>query len=111
MGINHFESEILLKTLTVLGSLLFGLALNQPVLALELGEAAPETEPETSVLAGPSDGLALFPEGKWRSGRNLYGTNLTEANLWGASLTGAYLIGTIFCETKMPDGTLNNSGC
>jgi uncharacterized protein YjbI with pentapeptide repeats len=42
---------------------------------------------------------------------NLSGANLTGANLTEVSLTGAILDGVIFCNTTMPDGTLNNSGC
>ena len=45
------------------------------------------------------------------TGGDLTGANLTKANLVGANLTGADLTGTIFCYTKMPDGTKNNSGC
>ena len=37
---------------------------------------------------------------------NLSLADLTEASLFLANLTGA-----IFCKTKMPDGTQNNSGC
>ena len=44
-------------------------------------------------------------------GAQLEGADLTGANLTGANLTRADLTGTIFCETKMPDGTKNNSGC
>lgn len=42
---------------------------------------------------------------------NLFDANLTGANLTGANLNGAYLNGTVFCGTKMPDGSINNSGC
>ena len=52
---------------------------------------------------------------------NLSGAYLKEADLTGANLTGAYLnkadltgaclTGAIFCQTTMPDGTINNSGC
>ncbi len=34
------------------------------------------------------------------------GCALSESDLAGANLTGA-----IFCKTKMPDVTINNSGC
>ena len=37
--------------------------------------------------------------------------NLTWADLTGANLAGANVEGTIFCNTTMPDGTNNNSGC
>jgi uncharacterized protein YjbI with pentapeptide repeats len=40
------------------------------------------------------------------SGADLTGTNLTDINL-----TGMILDGVIFCNTTMPDGTLNNLGC
>ena len=42
---------------------------------------------------------------------DLTGTDLSDATLTDANLTRADLTGTIFCETKMPDGTKNNSGC
>ena len=50
------------------------------------------------------------------SGVNLSGADLSEANLFytnlsAADLEGANLTETIFCETKMPNGTTNNSGC
>jgi DNA-binding beta-propeller fold protein YncE len=50
------------------------------------------------------------------SGANLGGANLgraclVDADLTGANLGGARLGGAIFCHTRMPDGTLNDSGC
>ena len=47
---------------------------------------------------------------------NLSGTDLTEAylfytNLSAADLEGVNLTETKMCETKMPNGTINNSGC
>ena len=33
------------------------------------------------------------------------------ANLTGANLTGVILDGVTFCNTTMPDGTINNVGC
>ena len=50
------------------------------------------------------------------SGANLSGADLSEANLFytnlsAADLEGANLTETIFCETKMPNGTIDNSGC
>lgn len=44
-------------------------------------------------------------------GANLSGVNLSGANLSGASLSGADTTGAVFCETGMPDGSINNSGC
>ncbi len=55
-------------------------------------------------------------------GANLSGVNLTAANLSGsclidANLTGAIIANTtnlynaIFCNTTMPNGSVNNSGC
>jgi hypothetical protein len=55
-------------------------------------------------------------------GANLRGANLTAANLSGACLIDANLTGAIignttnlynaiFCNTTMPDGSVNNSGC
>ena len=37
--------------------------------------------------------------------------DLTEANLRGAQLAGSLLKDVVFCNTTMPDGTTNNSGC
>ena len=42
---------------------------------------------------------------------NLPATNLTGADLTGANLKGVNLDGVIFCNTTMPDKTINNSGC
>ena len=38
-------------------------------------------------------------------------TNFSGADLTGANLTGVSLDGVIFCNTTMPDGTINNSSC
>ena len=45
------------------------------------------------------------------SSANLSGANLTGANLTGVKLTGVNLDGVIFCNTTMPDGTINNLSC
>ena len=37
--------------------------------------------------------------------------NLTNANLTGVNLSGATLTGVVYCNTTMPDGSVNNSGC
>ena len=42
---------------------------------------------------------------------NLTGADLTNANLTGADLTGANLTNADFCNTTMPDGSVDNSGC
>ena len=43
---------------------------------------------------------------------NLEKTNLTNANLSGANLSGAFgKRSSTFCNTTMPDNTINNSGC
>ena len=44
-------------------------------------------------------------------GANLGGGCFTGANLSGAKLGGANLGGAIFCNTIMPDGAVNDSGC
>lgn len=55
-------------------------------------------------------------------GANLSGANLTRANLSGSCLVNATLSGAtianntnlanaVFCNTVMPDGSINNSGC
>ena len=41
----------------------------------------------------------------------LSGADLNEVNLSVENLEGANLTETIFCGTKMPNGTINNSGC
>ena len=38
-------------------------------------------------------------------------TGLTGTTLLGARLEGAYLTGVTFCNTIMPDGEVNSSGC
>ena len=42
---------------------------------------------------------------------NFSGANLTGANLTDVNLTGVNLDRIIFCNTTMPDGTINNVGC
>ena len=42
---------------------------------------------------------------------NFSGADLTGANLTDVNLTGVILDGVIFCNTTMPDGTINNVGC
>ena len=42
---------------------------------------------------------------------NFSGAVLTGANLTDVNLTGVILDGVIFCNTTMPEGTINNSGC
>ena len=42
---------------------------------------------------------------------NLSGAELNEVNLSAADLVGANLTETKFCETKMPNGIMDNSGC
>ena len=44
-------------------------------------------------------------------GANLIGVDLSGADLTDANLKGAKMRGAIFCNTTMPDGTKNNSGC
>jgi len=44
-------------------------------------------------------------------GANLFYANLTGANLISAKLTKANLRRAIFCNTTMPDGSINNSNC
>ena len=42
---------------------------------------------------------------------SLTSTNFSGSDLTGANLTGVTLDRVIFCNTIMPDGTINNSGC
>ena len=42
---------------------------------------------------------------------NFSGADLTGANLTDVNLTGVILDGVTFCNTTMPDGTINNVGC
>jgi len=44
-------------------------------------------------------------------GAKLNFANLTNANLKGASLKNTTIRGVLFCNTTMPDGEINNSGC
>ena len=45
------------------------------------------------------------------TGANLNDTNLTNADLTGAVVNKTDLDGPIYCNTTMPNGLLNNSGC
>ena len=42
---------------------------------------------------------------------NLSKVCLVDADLTGANFTGANTSGAIFCRTRMPNGSINNSGC
>ena len=42
---------------------------------------------------------------------NLRKAYLSEADLSEADLTGAIMNGVILCNTTMPDGSVNDSGC
>lgn len=42
---------------------------------------------------------------------DLVGADLAGTDLYGAALAGADLHGAIFCNTTMPCGGVNNSGC
>ena len=42
---------------------------------------------------------------------DLTGANLTRADLEGAKLIAADLAGVKFCNTTMPDGSVNNDNC
>jgi uncharacterized protein YjbI with pentapeptide repeats len=42
---------------------------------------------------------------------NLRGADLHQADLSEADLTGAKLLYAVFCNTTMPDGSINNSNC
>ena len=42
---------------------------------------------------------------------DLTDANLSDANSKGANLFGADLRGAILCNTTMPDGSVNDSGC
>lgn len=45
------------------------------------------------------------------SGVNLSGASLVGANLMNARLDGANLAGVTYCQTTMPDGSINNQNC
>ena len=44
-------------------------------------------------------------------GADLSGADLRGAVLYSANLRGADLTGAILCQTLMPEGKFNNSGC
>ena len=44
-------------------------------------------------------------------GADFRGVSLTKADLTGANLFGADLDGAIFCNTSMPDGSINSTNC
>ena len=56
-------------------------------------------------LSGASLGNAKL------DGANLSGVNLSGADLWGTHLHKANYTGAKFCNTTMPDGSINNSDC
>ena len=45
------------------------------------------------------------------SGTDLRQANLYEANLYGAYATTNDFLGAEFCNTTMPDGSINNQDC
>jgi len=45
------------------------------------------------------------------SGAKLNFADLTDADLTGATMEDAVIRGVKFCNTTMPDGSINNSGC
>lgn len=53
----------------------------------------------------------LPPHAKAEFYAHLNRANLTNAHLTDASLTLANLNGASFCNTTMPDGSTNSSGC
>ena len=60
--------------------------------------------------------VSIFWYGFQNQGANATVGSETSANFSGANLTGANIIGVIldgviFCNTTMPDGTINNVGC
>ena len=58
-----------------------------------------------AILSGANLNEAdLFDATLWKA--DLSGANLTRANL-----TGAIMNGVILCNTTMPDGSVNDSGC
>jgi uncharacterized protein YjbI with pentapeptide repeats len=42
---------------------------------------------------------------------NLNGATFNFVNLFGANLANANLTNVAYCETTMPDGTVNNDNC
>ena len=63
-----------------------------------------------AILTNTNLTKALLLGGDLRS-VDLTDADLRAADLTGANLTGAMLGHTIFCDTRMPNGTINNSGC
>ena len=56
-----------------------------------------------------SEGVNITVGGE--NSANFSGADLTGANLTDVNLTGVNTDGVIFCNTTMPDGTINNLGC
>jgi len=42
---------------------------------------------------------------------NLSGANVTDADFSGATITGANMKNQVRCNTTLPDGNVDNSGC
>jgi hypothetical protein len=55
--------------------------------------------------------VSSYMTGADLSDANLSSADLRSAGLYQADLTGADLSNAIFCNTTMPDGSQNNSGC
>jgi len=45
------------------------------------------------------------------NGAVLLNADLTDADLSGANISETALTGAVYCNTVMPDGKVNNSGC
>ena len=118
-----------MKRLSIFFSLFMGLALSQSVSAYKESDlrkllntnSCSRCDLRAAKLSGANLSRANL-SGSSLSGVNLNGANLFLADLRGANLrladlTGASLESTqntseaIVCNTTMPDGTKNNSGC
>ena len=49
--------------------------------------------------------------GAWLTGASLRYADFSESNLDGAAFDRVDLLGAKFCNTTMPDGSINNQDC
>jgi hypothetical protein len=77
-------------------------------------DSGQDVEPEAAATTATCDAPAA-PGVNWeecnKTFANLTGATLTKANLRYANLRYAGMQGVTYCNTTMPDGTVNNANC
>ena len=108
---------VILRHANLRGAKLTGADFGPAAKRTRIGRATPTCAPkcEGADLSGADLTYANLDWSNLRKA-NLTGADLTHAdlygsNLWQADLTGANLTDVIFCQTTMPNGKQNDSGC